>query len=371
MVTVQPFSIGGLSGGAKIFRTLLEGHRSLVASVVTGAQSTTLMDGEVRVPMRPSLGRIESTRFSAVGDVTDLAAFPFLGKRVRRVIAQRRANVVHGLALGLDFAIAHRAATAEGAKFVLSVHDDFQHYVDVRPFLRPALPALRRAWRTADLRVVITDAMGQEYSSRYGNRTYVVVTDGMEAVAPRPRTGWDLYFMGSLHQSYRPNFAILAEVMRAQEVPLTLTARCGALPDTLATMHCATVLPFGTDADVAEDLTSADIAYLPLPFDDAYRAFVDLSLSTKMVTYLAHGLPILCHAPATSAASKLLSEADAGIVVPSLDPGELRRSLLSLTPDRRASMGANALRLAQERFDPAAQRARFWSAVAEATQTVT
>jgi hypothetical protein len=103
----------------------------------------------------------------------------------------------------------------------------------------------------------------------------------------------------------------------------------------------------------------ADVLYLPLPFCERHRDFVRLSLSTKLVSYLASGLPIVYHGPAEAAAARLLATYDAGVLVTSLDPRNVAQALVDAR-ERADALGRNALALARTRFDPDAVRRRFW-----------
>jgi len=125
------------------------------------------------------------------------------------------------------------------------------------------------------------------------------------------------------------------------------------------------ILPFSSESDVENDLAEIDLLYLPLPFGVENEFFVRFSLSTKMVTYLASGIPILFHGPKNSAACALLSEADAALNFNSLD-AELLAQLLSKTlqtPKALESFVEKSLALARWRFRLEDQQKRFWSAI--------
>ena len=109
------------------------------------------------------------------------------------------------------------------------------------------------------------------------------------------------------------------------------------------------------------DLVNADCLYLPLHFGEADRPFGAYSLSTKMVTYLASGIPLLYHGPAGTAAYNLLQQHHAAVLATSLDPSEIATVLAELAQDDFAtSLAENALRLARQNFLRSEQHEKFW-----------
>ncbi len=123
------------------------------------------------------------------------------------------------------------------------------------------------------------------------------------------------------------------------------------------------MLPFGSEKDVAVDMESADLLYMPLPFAERNQNFARFSLSTKMITYLGSGLPILYHGPiAESAAGRLLQNNGAAICLDSLDPLEIQRSLAG-APQQYDSVTRAALTLASARFRLADTQQRFWDPI--------
>jgi hypothetical protein len=101
-----------------------------------------------------------------------------------------------------------------------------------------------------------------------------------------------------------------------------------------------------------------------LPFTAEHRAFGAYSLSTKMVTYLGSGIPILYHGPTGTAAYNLLAKNRAAALITSLDPNQIARDLLQLLgDDARAELSANALSLARRDFLRREQHERFWNPI--------
>jgi hypothetical protein len=171
--------------------------------------------------------------------------------------------------------------------------------------------------------------------------------------------------MGSIHMSYEATFDVLFEALdqlRASNCfdTVTLTTRPGFPFPTENRGIAVDVRPWGDQADIARDLEEADLLYLPLPFEPQYEPFVRYSLSTKLVTYLGTGLPILYHGPAHAAAGRLLDRHDAAILAPTTDPARLAAQIVDGL-DRRDMLVQQALRLGRTRFMLDDQRTRFWS----------
>ena len=255
--------------------------------------------------------------------------------------------------------------------FFLSVHDDLA-YTSGRNS-RTGARALRAAWQNAAERFVISETMGKEYCRRYGERSFQVVTDGLTSLnSPSPRPDENrlrIYFMGLFHMAYEENLrALLAGLAHFQRehpsVTTSVTLRCEHVrAEVIAGFESVTVLPFADEAQVQRDLQTADLLYMPIPFGPEHENFARYSLSTKMVTYVGSGLPILYHGPQNSAAYDLLSAHNAAVLVTTLEPGDIAASIAGMNVDRRARVAANALALAQRDFMLADQVAKFWGAI--------
>ena len=89
------------------------------------------------------------------------------------------------------------------------------------------------------------------------------------------------------------------------------------------------IRPWGaTDAEVTLEAASADVLYLPLPFGDRFAAFTELSLPTKLVTYVGSGRPILYHGPPATATTRVLRAPTAALFVQQQDPIGLASALV-------------------------------------------
>jgi hypothetical protein len=384
LLAVQPFSIGGHGGGPRIMRSLLDASASSVLAVETAARrGGQVGDGgnvpELYLPIRPSLGRVESTRANRVLGVLDIARLENLTRRVMSVARgaagpQPRvpATCLHAVLHSLDFIAAHRASTRLQLPLFLSVHDDPSYVLRGRAERSYALQRAGEAWQAAQERFVISSEMGITMCARYGERSYVTVTDGLDSVASSPHlpvTGrLTVYFMGAAHLSYAENFNVLFEALsrlRSQGVDAKLITRAGGFAFNVETKGVPVESrPWAPQADVIRDFDDVDVAYMPLPFGPAHAEFVRCSMSTKMVTYLGSGVPILFHGPGDAAAANLLRGSDAALIAGSADADALA-SVLAANGERQTQVAANALRLAREQFLLSDIRARFWKPITD------
>jgi glycosyltransferase involved in cell wall biosynthesis len=175
--------------------------------------------------------------------------------------------------------------------------------------------------------------------------------------------------MGLFHIGYEKNLEALIKAI--QLLPSNLTSRCSVTlrcdyirPTILRQSPLLRVLPFGSEADVQSDLAEADCLYLPLHFGEADRPFAAYSLSTKMVTYLGSGLPIVYHGPTGTAAYNILRENRAAALATSLAPNEIADVLRQLLqPGVASETGESALQLARRCFLRSEQHGRFWQRI--------
>jgi len=110
-------------------------------------------------------------------------------------------------------------------------------------------------------------------------------------------------------------------------------------------------------------MEEADLLYMPMPFGREHESFARYSVSTKMVTYIGSGLPILYHGPATSAAFEILHRNKAAIFVNTLEPAEIAQALADLTTRMCSDVVENARALAEREFMLTDQARRFWGTI--------
>jgi glycosyltransferase involved in cell wall biosynthesis len=374
----HPFGLQSPTGGSRIMRALLQNAPDRFVSICTASDAPpeTIFGQEIHVPLRPDFGRVERTRFAGCADaLTPLFAGRF-ARKLEEVCRESGAKAIHSIAHGgMDFYSAFLATKKLRIPFLLQVHDDFIFSARGVRSEAAAHAALREAWQNAAARFVICRPLGEEYCRRYGDRDYLVITDGVERIveAPRERVGHDLqiYFMGLFHLDYEPNLRVLlAAVAQLQDEgagKLSVVLRCGGVRPRLIKSYesFVRILPFASEAEVQSDMEQADLLYLPLPFGKKYELFVRYSLSTKMVTYVASGIPILYHGPPDAAVHNLLKAHDAALLCTEPTPDVLAEMLRVYINNKQMGTDSarNALELARRSFNLSQIRAKFWGAI--------
>lgn len=370
IVFVQPFGLRDSSGGGRILRALLEKAPVPFLSICTSVRppAPPPFGQEVHVPPRPFFRRLEATRFARYLHWVAEWRRAVFEQALERVILEAGATAIHAIPHGADFWYAYQIAERHGLPYVLNVHDDLRYNLAGHPKLHFLMERLSYVWQRATARIVISEAMGEAYSQWFGRLPYEVITDGLpdalpEGPRPHPENRAVVYFMGALHLSYHANFRVLAKALDQlqarrpgwQIALVTRGSRLPAYPRRVQTQE----LPYAPEAELARDLDRVDLLYLPLPFGEQYAPFTRYSLSTKLVTYLGSGLPILYHGPADAAVAQLLSRYEAAVQVHSLEAARLEQAIEQALQEG-ARLVEGALRLARERFLLSDQRERFW-----------
>jgi glycosyltransferase involved in cell wall biosynthesis len=378
---IQPYGLGESNGGAKILRSLVQDAPVDVISCNTSPWPSLPPSSisEIHLSTRPFFGRLESTRFAWIPSLFDSVWLRKWTVRLKNWLVQEGVSHLHIVPhSGVDYRAATLCARKLGLPLNMSVHDHPRYCFKGQVGIKSKLRAFGEAWRDSASRFVISEPMGLALCHEFGERSWQIVTDGVNAEPLAPRVTQsevlNIYFMGLFHQSYQDNLrALLAArtMLHAQggKKRLRIRLRCGSIPAGLATEQDEVeILPFSTQDQVLRDMEEADLLYLPLPFGEEHADFVRYSLSTKMVTYLGSGRPILLHAPTGSAAADLLLRARAATHLPSNSPEELAGLLGDIlkTPELLQGSVSNALRLAQTQFDLQAIHSRFWKAVLSA-----
>jgi hypothetical protein len=364
-------------GSSKIFRSLIDGASAEVSVAIYGVcpPRPKCDEREFFVRERGTLGRLENSRLAPyVRTMTRAISWKKSGARLSHLMSLQRPDHVHLHIHGLGFIHALRWCRANNVAFSVSIHDDIRHQCPGPLWTDFTERGTAKAWSDAVNRFVISPEMGQEYSQRYGRMPWVQITDGLtpDAIARGPRDPvvrrLNIYFAGAVNVPYEPNFHALQQALKLHQKrhpteTVRLILRGGrnfAWDDSSAPR--IEVRPFGGTQDVESDFADADVLYLPLSMDPAFKNFAKFSLSTKMVTYLGSGLPIFYHGPIDSAAYALLGDNGACLSCFSNNPEEIC-ALFEAIADQREKLVRRALELAKSRFALAAIRERFWNSI--------
>jgi hypothetical protein len=377
IVFVQPFGINAAGGGSRILRAMLTNAPIPWESIAsTFSPIPPCMVGkETRIAGRPYMGKLERSRLANLVALLDKWAAANFEREFERIVRMVHAIGVHSVAHSCwDTAAAFRVAQRMKIPFFISVHDDPAYTLRRHPHAAEFLSSAQIAWKGSAARFVICEELGREMCRRWGEGAFLLITDGVEslAAAPKPRLKdrLHIYFMGLLHLGYDQNLHVLQkalEVLKSQrpEVDVRIILRCGSLrPRAILNPALIEVLPFANESVVARDLEQADLLYLPLSLSPDDAGMARFSLSTKMISYLGSGRPILYHGPADAAVGRLLEQEQAAVTCDSLEPHILLQALQKAWVSE-ANI-SNALRLAEGRFSLADVRNRFWGAIRSA-----
>lgn len=375
LLSIHPFGFGSVSGGTQILRTLYEKAPMKVQVVNTSLGPQSVANEEIAVPPRPYFGRIERTRFSGLCSIFDKPFEAKFFKKLSEQIMLLKPSLIHSVVQDVGFWPSFECSRKLQIPYVLSVHDDVRY--SYNPKLESdkeiMLDRLGTVWRDAEVRFVISKQMGVEYCARYGERPFQITTDGFtDSFAVRQpliTNRLKIYFMGLFHISYSQNLDCLIEAVErvASEYPsveVSLVFRCGVLPSTVSRRRSVQVLPMIKGGNLVQECAEADLLYLPLPFGEDFADFVKLSLSTKLISYIASGAPILFHGPQVSAAGELLSE-DAAFQVNSNRVEEMVAAVAQVLSNK-AKLNQRRREHLQKDFDANEIRQRFWTSVVEA-----
>ena len=377
IIFVQPFSLGAAGGGSRILRALLNDAPLHWHSVCCSPKRSKPWPNETHLPSRPFWGKIETSRLAMFPKKTMSMFAPGFRRRLKSLCQSCNARAIHAIPhSGIDFAHAQTVARELSLPFFISVHDDLAYtaIAEVGPEMRE--PAMARAWLESDARFVISESLGREYSRRYGPRLFEIVTDGIAELNSRPRKleggSLRIYFMGLFHLAYERNLRALLDgisLFRQHNSAFSVQIRCRCeyiRSHVFKDGDEVEVLPFATEAQIERDLEESDLLYLPMPFGSEHESFARYSISTKMVTYVGSGVPILYHGPTTSAAFDLLDRHRAAIFVTTLDANAIAVGLQIVADGGGAEISANAMELARHQFILADQTKRFWGTVSKA-----
>jgi hypothetical protein len=367
---VQDFGLGEPGGGARILRSLLKDADFSWRSFCTqSSEPREIGKNEVWIPLR-KVSRLDSTRFHFLPELFDERYFKKLQVNLSAQLDTYVPTAVHTVVHSrTSWRIAVEYCLRNNLPLILTVHDDLKCSVS-RADYRRLETLFKTAWVTARSVMVISPELGAALCSRFGMRDFHIVTDGLSSIATEARKSCfsdnkaHVYFCGVLHRSYIPNFiSLLKAISSTVDGPrFTVRIRGGTFYRELKPFaKLLEFLPFSKDFET--DFQTADLLYLPLPFDEQYRNFAQYSLSTKAISYLGSGVPILYHGPQGSALQNLLAANECSMIVSDLEVRSIRTVLDRCIRSDLSDMVHRALKLARDQFTIAKQQKSFENAI--------
>lgn len=242
------------------------------------------------------------------------------------------------------------------------------------PLRKKMLARLDAVLGSSPRRLVIGDAMAEEYRHRYGgefepflNAVEPDVLQRPVAIGP-PRDYVKLVYVGGLHLNRWRSLRDIAvaleglreEGFRAEAIVYSQLRffREGGKLDIAPVMHFAGEL---APSDVYTVLQDADILLHVESFDRSSQSFARYSVSTKIPESMAAGRAILAYGPETAASVRYVRDSGAGLAVSTRDSHALAAAIRELggSENLRASLGARGHLVALDKHDALVQRQRF------------
>jgi glycosyltransferase involved in cell wall biosynthesis len=215
------------------------------------------------------------------------------------------------VAHGFGWLAAADLALKRGVPLHLIIHDDWPRVVNVKPGFRDWIDArFANVYRQAQSRLCVSPAMCAAYEARYGVRGEVLypmrAADCQEFAEPPDRLGWNegiftVAFAGSINSNGYIR-ALLKLQASLEQIggrflifgPLTPEAARQMGLDSPRTIVRGLV-------NAAELMTrlreEADALFVPMSFDEADRANMELAFPSKLADYTAVGVPLLIYGP--------------------------------------------------------------------------
>lgn len=273
-----------------------------------------------------------------------------------------------------DMPAALTACSSRGVPLVSWLFDDYAGQWESGPFRRIAAREEGRLMRGSRSVIVTNELMADEYGARHGIGCRIVRNPygpGWAGCAGPPRGGGGvpvLLYSGSVYGVNRDSFICLAEALsRIRGSALEIYS--GQSAGDMGSLGIPTGRMRFHDHAAPEVLQSAvravDALYVPLGFSPEYSRVVRTASPAKFGEYLVSGRPVLVHAPRDSFAARFVAQRRCGLLVTSLDPGELSSAIAELASDRHAAWEAagRAFQAALPLFSPERSAADYLSAL--------
>ena len=264
-----------------------------------------------------------------------------------------------------------RLASLLARRLKLPIHATLHDAVETARFILPRCYYPVYAWRMRQLlnQVTSVDAISNALLSHVGKHC-PAVRAGASIVVPPPiakslmvsgkaarfgrRDSRRIAFCGSMRTTPAQWFGFLNELSALhRDVELVIYAYKAMFPvvelPSRVRLRFESFLP---EAELIRALQDADIdaCYLGLWKEPERRLFAQTSVSAKLTTYAAAGLPVIVDGPEDSAAWILVGKYEAGVLVP---PSRNTPSMAQLFSDEELwrKMAEGAHRMCWEEFD--------------------
>lgn len=367
IISFQQFSISDNGGGSRILRRLTENNISelLFFSVITqkNYKKHILNNKEIIYGLFPIKRKWMRWFIRDINSFLKLSFFYFYNSWIiNRIAFKKDFNILHIVDQGKYSNVLLKKAIKNKIQIWVSFHDHFLSNASYKLVSQDL-------WKNANKRMVISKQLGVEYCNLFGEKPFIIVTDGIKSNEIfKPKTAIiskdiQIYFAGLLHLDYYPLFETFCNtldyIIKEKKCTIKLILRGTQKLDFLSkSLVEIEYKEFTLDSDVLiKEMNDSDILYLPMKYSNEY--FYKYSFSTKMIGYLGASGNIFYHGPKDSAAAIFLQENGCAVVCDSLDPKEINDYFNEVVKDFRYS--ENAKEVSANKFSLREMQSRFWS----------
>ena len=278
-----------------------------------------------------------------------------------------------------------RALQQRGIPIVTHTMDDWLNRMKLSAFTKEeesraaeAEAHLRETIDQAKTNLAISDAMSESMAKHYGTpfetfhnaidfdewssvkRTRSFETDGVFRIRYTGSLAADMSRTSAL------DLAHVVDVLADERRPIRLEFSSAPWWQEVFNMefrefHRSHHVGFLDRPDYLQFLADADLAVIPINFDDSSIAYLRHSMSNKAPEYMAAGLPVLCFGPLASATINYASTAGWGHCVTEQSANKLGQAIRYLMDDadERARLGEASAAIGRERHSAEENRRRF------------
>ncbi|HQK70491.1 MAG TPA: glycosyltransferase [Bacteroidales bacterium] len=252
------------------------------------------------------------------------------------------------------------------------------HMMDDWPSTISSLGPMNKLWKNridrefrillgrAALCLSISDAMAEEYLSRYGRKFIPfhnpIDVNRFEDIKPFYTSFQNIKILylgriGTANHNSILKFAYFVSsfCFEDHKLELHIYTKDNEHPyvHRLKKLQNVFVRPPVHYGEVPDLMTKYDLLLLPLDFSASGQRFSRLSMPTKASEYMMSGIPMLVFAPANTAISKFCMKYQCGHCITDPDIGKLRGEIIRIVSDLdyRRDLGRRARTLAQQLFN--------------------
>jgi len=292
-----------------------------------------------------------------------------MGRQISQSLNGFQCEAVLTVAHGFGWLAAAQIAIERRVPLHLIVHDDWPRVADVAPQFRNWLDdRFASVYRQAQSRLCVSPAMSRFYEQRYGAPAEVmypsraaVCADYEEPPAHLARNDkpFTIAFAGTINSDgYIKALIALQNALKPVNGRLLIF---GPLTPDVAEQIGATTCGLLSAADLIKRLRDeADALFVPMSFDAADRANMEMAFPSKLADYTATGVPLLIYGPSYCSAFAWARENPGVAEVVESEP-DLSAAInrLVTNPDHRIALGKRALSTGREYFSHARVQQRF------------